>query len=809
MFFKRFLQENIVRLDGGTGTLLQAAGLPLGELPERWNITHSEEIVAIHRAYFNAGSDVVCTNTFGANGLKFEKTELERIIAAAVENAKKAVALSEGEREKFVALDVGPTGKLLKPYGDLDFESAVEIFAQTVRLGVKYGVDLIFIETMSDCLETKAALLAAKENSDLPVLVSNAYGADGKLMTGATPAAMVAMLEGMGADAIGANCSLGPKQLRPVVEELLKKASVPVIVKPNAGLPQTDGEKTYYDVDESAFAEEMAEFLKMGARVVGGCCGTTPSYIQTLFERTNSFTPLPLCKKNISCVSSYTHAVEFTRPLLIGERINPTGKKLFKEALKEGKTDYALNEALAQKENGAHILDVNVGLPGIDEKKTLREYVEKIQAIVDLPLQIDTSDPEALEAALRVYNGKPLVNSVNGKKESMEKIFPLVKKYGSAVVALTLDEKGIPDTWEGRVEIAEKIVREAEKYGIEKKDIFVDTLTMSVATDKNAANVTLQALQYVRRNLHVNTVLGVSNISFGLPSRETVNATFFASALQNGLTAAILNPASMEMQKTYRAFCALCGADENCGEYIRFATEILPKWQPLSVSVSTAKNGTPEKTSKTPLKRAIIDGVREVAETACDEVLKTLSPLEVINGEIVPALDEVGKAYEEKRAYLPQLLMSAEAAKGAFEKIKAYMLAGGQTQVKKCKFVLATVKGDIHDIGKNIVKTLLENYGFDVIDLGRDVDCERIVENVLCHHAPLVGLSALMTTTVSSMEATIKRLREKTPWCKIVVGGAVLTKEYAEKIGADAYAKDGMETVRYAEKIYNDLCKNK
>lgn len=805
MEFKRFLQENIVLLDGGTGTLLQEAGLPLGELPERWNITHAQTIVDIHRSYFDAGSNVVCTNTFGANALKFEGAELDSVVSAAVENAKKAAVLSVGEQEKFVALDIGPLGKLLKPYGELDFEDAVRIFKKTVEVGVRCGVDLVLIETMNDSYETKAAVLAVKETCELPLLVSCVYGEDKKLMTGASPAAMVAMLEGLGVDAIGANCSLGPKQLAPTVEELLARASVPVLVKPNAGLPKLDGEKTVYDIGAEAFAEEVASFAVKGARIVGGCCGSTPAYIRLLKSRLETLAPVPVTEKNISCISSYTHAVDFDKPLLIGERINPTGKKRFKQALIAGETEYALNEALAQKENGAHILDVNVGLPDIDEAATLPQYIENIQATVDLPLQIDTSDPVALERAMRVYNGKPLVNSVNGKKESMASVLPLVKKYGGAVVALTLDENGIPETAEGRLCIAEKIVAEAQKYGIKRKDIFVDTLTMSVATDKNAAKTTLRALRLAREKLGVHTVLGVSNVSFGLPSRETVNAAFFALALENGLTAAILNPESLDMKKTYLAYLALQGFDENCGEYIRFASGLLPAVQTVTSTAIAPVGNEPCQ----PLQAAIRDGRKESAKTACEALLKEKTALDIVNGEIVPALDHVGKAYEEKRAYLPNLLMSAEAAKAAFAAIKAHIESTGEAQAKKCKFVIATVKGDIHDIGKNIVKTILENYGFEVIDLGKDVAGETVVEAVKAHNAPLVGLSALMTTTVASMEETIKLLKAETPWCKIVVGGAVMSESYAAKIGADKYGKDAMETVRYAEEVYASLCKNK
>lgn len=805
MNVKQLLQQKIVMLDGGTGTLLQAAGLPLGELPERWNVSHAETVIDIHRAYFKAGSDIVCTNTFGANRLKFTAQELETIISSAVRNARLGAERANLARPAFVALDIGPTGKLLKPYGDYPFEEAVETFAEVVKLGVKYGVDLIFIETMSDSLETKAALLAAKENSDLPVFVSNAYGADGKLMTGATPAAMVAMLEGMGADAIGANCSLGPKQLQGVVDELLRVSSVPVVVKPNAGLPKTDGTRTYYDVSATEFGQTMQAFAKRGVRVMGGCCGTTPAYIQATATAIENLPPMPIERKNITCVSSYTHAVEFDKPLLIGERINPTGKKRFKQALLDGDTSYAVGEAVAQVENGAHILDVNVGLPGIDEKTTLVEYVHTLQAVVDAPLQIDTSCVEALESALRVYNGKPLINSVNGKKESMEQVFPLVKKYGGVVVALTLDENGIPDSVEGRLKIAKNILDTAKRYGIDKKDVIVDTLTMSIATNAQAAEITLGALKEVSQQLGVHTTLGVSNVSFGLPSRELINATFFARALENGLSAAILNPSSLDMQKIYRAYLALKGKDDTCSEYIRFATQNADLLG--AASVATLSTSEREETDES-LQSAIIKGLKDRAAIACQDLLTAFTPLEIIEKHIVPALDTIGKAYEEKRAYLPQLLMSAEAAKGAFESIQNRLLQTGETQNKKCEIVLATVHGDIHDIGKNIVKTLLENYGFAVVDLGRDVPVERIVDETVKRRAPIVGLSALMTTTVPSMQATIKALREHAPWCKIIVGGAVLTEDYAKKIGADAYGKDALCSVRYAESVYQDLCKN-
>ncbi len=803
MDIKSYLQQNRLYLDGGTGTLLQAAGLSIGELPERWNITHADKLIQIHQAYFDGGSNVVCANTFGANGLKFSDGELEEIIRAAIVNAKEGARRSTGKQNKWVALDIGPLGKLLKPYGDFAFEEAVETFAKTVRLGVKYGADLIFIETMGDSYETKAAVLAAKENASLPIFVSCAYGNDGKLMTGASPEAMVAMLEGLGVDALGANCSLGPKQLYSTVQRLLEASSIPVIVKPNAGLPRVEKGETVYDCTAEEFAERMTEFARMGARVLGGCCGTTPAYIEACVQKTKDLDVVTITDKNITCVSSYTHAVSFDTPKIIGERINPTGKKRFKQALLDGDKEYALNEAITQKEKGADILDVNVGLPGIDEKETLTAYVENIQAVVDLPLQIDTSSVAALESALRVYNGKPLINSVNGKRESMDAVLPLVKKYGGAVVALTLDESGIPETWEGRVAIAEKIIAEAAKYGIAKKDIFIDTLTTSVATDKSAAQTTLQALRCCKERLGVHTTLGVSNVSFGLPNREVINSAFFACALQNGLSGAIINPSSIEMQKTYRSFCALAGADVGCEKYIAFATEVLPTVAEKATATVVVENK--EKATGSPLFTAIAEGRKEGAEAACAQLLREKQPLVIVNEEIVPALDSVGKAYEEKRAYLPQLLMSAEAAKGAFEKIRLYLLEKGEKQEKKCKFVIATVHGDIHDIGKNIVKTLLDNYGFDTLDLGRDVPPERIVEAVERYRAPLVGLSALMTTTLPSMKETVQLLKEKTPWCKIVVGGAVLNQEYADSIGADAYSKDGMETVRYAERIYAEI----
>lgn len=797
MNFKEFLKDNIVLLDGGMGTLLQAEGLKAGEHPERWNITHPEIITAVHKAYYDAGSNVVTTNTFGANLLKFSAEELEEIIKAAIDNAKAARDFSAAG-EKFIALDIGPSGKLLKPLGDLDFEDAVSLFAETVRLGAKYGADLVIIETMNDSYETKAALLAVKENCSLPVIVSNAYGQDGKLMTGASPEAMVALLEGMGADVIGANCSLGPKQLAPIAEKLLLKASVPVILQPNAGLPKMIDGKTLFDVSAEEFSKEVSSLAKKGVRVVGGCCGTTPEYIKALKEELGSIKPVAITDKGLTVVCSYTHAVEFGKaPVLIGERINPTGKKRFKEALLNNDMDYILNEGVKQQEKGAHILDVNVGLPDINETEMLERAVFELQSVSDLPLQIDTADPKAMEAALRRYNGKPMINSVNGKAASMKAVFPLVKKYGGLVVALTLNEDGIPQTAEDRVKIAEEILETAKEYGIDKKDIIFDTLALTVSADKDSAKTTLDALKAIKNALGCHTSLGVSNISFGLPNREAINSVFFALALENGLSAAIMNPHSAEMMKTYYSYNALKGLDDNCLEYIE-ACKTLETLSAAATSPISQKNDDPQEILSE-LQKAITKGFKDKAAEKTRQLLRFMAPLDIINGEIIPALNTVGLGYEEKRVYLPQLLMSAESAKSAFEVIKSSMPT--DKSELKCPFVLATVKGDIHDIGKNIVKLLLENYGFRVIDLGKDVAPEAVLNKVLELKAPLAGLSALMTTTLPSMEETVRLLREKAPWCRVVVGGAVLTQEYADKIGADKYARDAMETVRYAESL--------
>ena len=781
--------------DGGMGSLLIDRGLRGGELPETWNISRPGEIRSIHEEYLLAGADIVTTNTFGANALKFQNSE--EIITAGIKLAREAV--DKCGRGGFVAYDIGPLGKLLKPIGELDFETAVLLFAEGVKAGAAAGADLIIIETMSDCLETKAAVLAAKENSDLPVFVTNAYDSSHKLMTGASPKAMIAMLEGLHADAIGINCSLGPEQMLPVIDELVKYSSVPIIVQPNAGIPRTAGGRTVYDVDAEAFSDVMLKIAERGVSVLGGCCGTTPEYIRLTAEKTRRIPYLPPEPKNETLVSSYTHALEIgNSPVLIGERINPTGKKRFKQALCESDIDYILGVGITEEEQGAHILDVNVGLPEIDEADMLTRVMTSLQAVTALPLQIDTVNPEAMERALRLYNGKAMINSVNGKEESLKTVLPIAAKYGGVLVALTLDERGIPDTAEERLQIAEKIVARAAEYGIAKKDIVADPLAMTVSANPDSANTTLRTVRLIKERLGIKVSLGVSNISFGLPQRELINSAFFLMALENGLDCAILNPASAEMMKSYYTYLALTGRDEMCGRYIEFSE----KYQCGSNTVVNNTASVSEKKTDSGLRHCIEKGLAEAGVQAAEQLLEHESPTTVIDREIIPALDEVGRGFEQKTVYLPQLLMSAEAAKAAFEVVRSKLT---QDSAKRGdKVVLATVKGDIHDIGKNIVTVLLENYGFDVIDLGRDVPPEKVYEAVMQSGARLVGLSALMTTTVPAMEETVRLVHEKCPGVKTVVGGAVLTQEYADMIGADFYSKDAMQTVRCAEKIYSD-----
>lgn len=787
------LGKELLFFDGGMGTLLQAEGLQPGELPETWNIERKETIRKIHQSYFEAGSDIVLTNTFGANALKFhdENCSLKAIIDAAVENVRfGAKAGIRDGRDYYVALDIGPTGKLLKPLGDLSFEDAYEAFKEVVQYGEKAGADLIHIETMSDTYEVKAAVLAAKENTNLPVFATMIFDDKGKLLTGGDVPSVVALLEGLRVDALGINCGMGPKQMLPILQQIAQYTSLPIIVKPNAGLPKQRDGQTYYDVTPDVFAKQLQEIVKAGACVIGGCCGTTPKHIRAMISACKDLEMTKPTFKNHTIVSSYGKAVELgDMPVIIGERINPTGKSKFKQALKEHNLDYILKEGITQQDKGAHILDVNVGLPDIDEVVMMKEVVRELQSVTSLPLQIDTVDTEAMEQAMRIYNGKPMVNSVSGKQESMNAVFTLIQKYGGVVIGLTLDENGIPKTAKGRLEVAGKIIEEAKKYGIDKKNIVIDVLTMTISSEPNGAKTTLEALKMVRDTYGVRTALGVSNISFGLPSRPVINANFYTMAMQNGLTAGIINPSSEDMMRSYHSYCALMNYDTNCENYIAH----YGNQEPAKTTVPAGQ--------QIDLKTAIEKGLKEDAYQTTVALAKTKEPLEIINTYLIPALDTVGKGFEKGTVFLPQLLMSADAAKSSFAVLKEELEKNGGEEKEKEKVILATVKGDIHDIGKNIVKVLLENYSFEVIDLGKDVAPECIVETVLEKEVKLVGLSALMTTTVVSMEETIRQLREKAPDCKVMVGGAVLNQEYADMIGADFYGKDAMQSVYYAQKI--------
>lgn len=807
----QWMKDHRVVFDGGMGSLLQERGLKAGELPETWNLLHADVLIEVHRRYLEAGANILTTNTFGLNGLKFPADgawELGALVRAAVENAARARREYEEEcpeaQPSFIALDLGPTGKLLQPLGDLAFERAVELYREVILEGERAGADLLLIETMSDSLEAKAAVLAAKENCSLPVFVTMAFDEQGKLLTGGNVESAVALFEGLRVDALGLNCGLGPVQMKPIARRLLDVASLPVIVNPNAGLPRSEGGKTVYDIDSDAFAREMREIAEMGVWMMGGCCGTTPEHIRKLEETCRDLPVVWPKKKGRTVISSYAQAVVIGKdPVLIGERINPTGKAKFKQALRDHNLEYILQEGLTQQDNGAHVLDVNVGLPEIDEPSMMEEVVKELQAVLDLPLQMDTSNIQAMERALRCYHGKALVNSVNGKAEVMEAVFPLVAKYGGVVVGLALDEEGIPETAEGRIQVAKKIYQTAETYGIGPEDILIDGLCMTVSSDSKGALTTLETLRRVRDELGGKTILGVSNISFGLPQREIINGAFFTLALHNGLNAAIINPNNETMMRAYYSFRALSDLDSQCRDYI----EIYGGEQVQGLGSTLKKGGTGQgdlEKKGMGLGEAIARGLKEGAANAVSELLLSQDALSIINQEMIPALDEVGKGFEKGTVFLPQLLMSAEAAKGAFEVIKESMEKSGQAQAVKGKIILATVKGDIHDIGKNIVKVLLENYGYQVYDLGKDVPPELVVETAKQETIKLVGLSALMTTTVPSMEETIKQLREKAPEVKVMVGGAVLTQEYADTIGADCYCRDAMASVNYAEIVFHD-----
>lgn len=763
----------ITYFDGGMGTMLN---LKAGELPELLNINDPERVYAIHKAYADAGCNIISANTFGANRFKYDN--VDEIVKSAVKNAKRT--------GKKVALDIGPTGKLLKPMGDLDFEECVDIFADVVKAG-RDEADLVLLETFGDLYEIKAAMLAVKENCDLPLVVSMIFDEKARLLTGADVRTACAVVEGLGADAIGFNCGLGPKQMIPLVEELEKHASIPILVMPNAGLPESINGETIFNVDPDEFASYMTQIAKMGVSYLGGCCGTTPAHLKAMIEATKDIEDKVPEFKNETIVASYSKSVDLSEGAVIGERINPTGKKLMKEALRNKDMDYVLRQGITQTEAGAHILDVNMGLPEIDEKEMLCSGVYELQSVLPVPLQLDSGDAEAMEAALRLYNGKAMINSVNGKEKSMKEVFPLAKKYGGVVVCLCLDEDGIPSTAQGRIAIAKKIIKRAAEYGIDKKNLAVDALVMTISTDTNNAIETLNAVDYIRNTLGVNTVLGVSNISFGLPNREAVNTAFYTLAMSRGLSAGIINPNSRPMMNAFFSYKALAGKDESCQEYIKSAvdTEIVQKTENLD------------------LKTAIIKGMKEESARCAKELLENTESLVIINDYIIPALDVVGDGFEKNTIFLPQLLMSADSAKAAFDEIKAHFVMSGAEQVKGEKIIIATVEGDIHDIGKNIVKVLLQNYGFDVMDLGKDVKCEKVLEEAQKNNVKLVGLSALMTTTVPNMEKTIKLLHDNTD-AKVFVGGAVLTRDYAKMINADFYAKDAMESVRIAQEFFEE-----
>lgn len=784
MKFRDLLGKELLFFDGAMGTMLQARGLKPGELPELWNFSHAEVIKAVHCAYLDAGANIIKTNTFGANRLKFAGSDIKTadVVATAVKIAKEACS---GREKAFVALDLGPTGKLLAPYGDLPFEEAVDIYGEIVRSGYEAGADLILIETMSDTYEAKAALLAAKENSDLPVVVTMTFDESGKLLTGGDVAAAAVMLEGLGADAIGCNCGLGPVQMGRLLPQLLKYTKLPLVLNPNAGLPVERDGKTCFDVVPEEFAELMEELIRQGLSIAGGCCGTTPAHIAAMIERCSGLQAGGGRECNITAVSSYGKVVELGQsPVIIGERINPTGKPRLKEALQKLDLDYVCRLGLEQINAGAHILDVNVGAAGVDEPEVLAKAVLALQAVTDVPLQIDTSDYAAMEKALRLYNGKPMLNSVNGKEESLQKVLPLAKKYGAVLVALTLDDNGIAESAADRIAVAENIINRANACGIETRNIVVDPLALTISTGSENAKI---AMEIIRRmhSQNINTVMGVSNISFGLPGRDAVNGTFFAMALEAGLSCGIINPQSKAMTDVFYGYRALYGFDEGCKEYVeKYAAA------PKTAAFTLNEMG---------LYDAIVKGLVGESAKAAAVALQEEKPLEVINKYMIPALDHVGDGFEEKTMFLPQLLMSADAAKAAFEVIREAV--GGNNSDNGETIIIATVHGDIHDIGKNIVKVLLENYGYKVVDLGKDVPVETVVQAAVEHKAALVGLSALMTTTVSAMAETIAALR-KVSDCKILVGGAVLTEEYAENIGADAYAPNAVSAVNYANTVF-------
>lgn len=785
------LKDKFLFFDGAMGTMLQKSSLKTGELPEELNITSSETILNIHKAYLSIGSDIVSTNTFGSNRLKLKESpySAEEIINAAVKTAKLAAAEFEN---KYVALDIGPTGALLYPLGTLNFDEAYDIFKEQVTAGVNAGADLILIETMTDLYELKAAILAAKENSRLPVLCTMSFQNNGRTFTGTDVASFVAVVEGLGVDVLGANCSLGPKQLQPIVDELLKFSSIPVMIQANAGLPRYENNETYYDIAPEEYSREINIMAKKGVSIFGGCCGTTPEYIKDVIRSLSELKPLKVTKKYFTTTASSSKTVFLGDEVkIIGERINPTGKKRLREALRENDFDYIIKEAIAQQETGSDMLDINVGLPDIDEKEIMKRVITEVQSVVSLPLQIDSSSTTVIETAARIYNGKPIINSVNGKKQIMEKIFPIVKKYGALVVALTLDKEGIPNTAKKRFEIASNIIETAKLYGIPEENILVDPLVLTASAEQANVMETLKAIPLIKRKYNVRIVLGASNVSFGLPNRNLLNATYLAMALGFGLDAPITDSTNEALMDVVRSFKVLANQDKDGSKYIEAYSGVAPE-KPVIASDADLKN-------------IIIKGLKDEAKKASLKLLDQYNSIEIVNEFLIPALDTVGERYEKQEIFLPQLIRSAETSKAVFETIKEKSLKKDSEIIESKKILLATVKGDIHDIGKNIVKLILENYGYKIIDLGKDVDIEKIVETVQRENIDLVGLSALMTTTVQNMECTIQALKEKIPHVKIMVGGAVLTSGYAAKIGADYYSKDARGAVDIAKNFFKKL----
>lgn len=793
-----FDRKRFVFLDGGMGTQLQARGLQPGQKPELAALEMPDVLTAIHTDYANAGADILLANTFGANAKKLAGCghTVEDVVTASIACARKAADTTGA----LVALDIGPLGELLVPAGTLSFEDAYAEFAQVIRAGTAAGADLVFLETMTDLYELKAAILSAKENCTLPVFTSMSFESRGRTFTGCTVESYAVTAAGLGADAVGINCSLGPKEILPFAQRLCRSvpAGVPVFVKPNAGLPNPDGS---YNLDPDGFAAEMKEYAAIGVSMVGGCCGTTPAFISKLHETFSPLAPADKIPIRRSCLCTPVRFVEVSGITVVGERINPTGKKRLQQALRDGDSAYPCTQAVAQAEAGAQVLDVNAGLPGIDEAATLEQLVKDLQAVTDLPLQLDSSNPEALSRALRIYNGKPIVNSVNGETETLEKILPLCKKYGAAVVGLALDKGGIPPTVEGRVAIARRIVDAAHAAGIPDEDIYIDCLCLTASAQQEGATQTLQALARCKKELGVRTVLGVSNISFGLPCRGYLNTTFLTMAMSAGLDLAIMNPNTPEMMAAVRAYRVLTCQDPQSTDYVAAYADVQIQTTQTSKSAATVAEVSAAAPGGDALFEAVRRGLKAEARAAADAALTMREPLDVVNTSLIPALDAVGDGFEKGTVFLPQLLQAATAAQAAFEAIKAKIAASGQAQGSKGKIVIATVKGDVHDIGKNIVRVILENYGYDVLDLGRDVDPERVVEAVRQTGAKLVGLSALMTTTVPNMQTTIEALHAANLDCKVMVGGAVLTPDYARDIGADYYCKDAKASADLAKQL--------